>query len=184
MSFERVAKSLYTNVLPADYTISMEQYHAFATYQLQCRKKAISVVHDLAWMYAQQPHPPGFYVGQEARARGERTCETCYKSPQRTFYAKVSIFHLGQEFTCNAKLSSWLSYYLDMVELALVQDTAGAVATNHARTDAVFSLRQAIICDGCKTTENALGMVKFAEKLKAEIDRQIATVDVSVPGIV
>ena len=58
----------------------------------------------------------------------------------------------------------------------MIRETAGAVATNIERIDMVFSLRQTIICESCGSTQNALGLVKFGEKLKNEIDRRIATV--------
>ncbi|KZV61146.1 hypothetical protein PENSPDRAFT_309779 [Peniophora sp. CONT] len=181
---------LFADVQPAEYSISAEQYHAFAMYQLQCREKAASAVRDRTWMYAQKPLPPGFYVLQDSQGP---PCDTCYKSPQGTFTtsdpptsptSSVTRASSVEGRSHTIRLSSWLSYYLDMVESALVKETIGTVATNQKRIDAVFSSRQVIICETCKTAENALGIVRFAQSLRKEIDRRIATVQISVPGIV
>ena len=69
-----------------DLKISMQQYHAFTTYQLRCREQATSAVRDLSWMVELMPEVPGLI---EAGNKAEN-CVNCYKaSDTRVYQSKV-----------------------------------------------------------------------------------------------
>ncbi|VDC03501.1 unnamed protein product [Peniophora sp. CBMAI 1063] len=61
---------LFIKVPPTELILSAQQYHAFVTYQIECREQATAVISDLAWMRKQQPLPPGFNRGVQSGDAG------------------------------------------------------------------------------------------------------------------
>ena len=64
----------------------MQQYHAFSTYQRNCREQAVGAIRDLAWMVELMPDLPGLI---ETRHKTEN-CQLCYKASEvRMYQSKV-----------------------------------------------------------------------------------------------
>lgn len=72
----------FADMEASNLRISMQQYHAFATYQRICREHAISVVRDLSWTVELIPDLPGLI---EARFKADN-CAVCYKASELRMY--------------------------------------------------------------------------------------------------
>ncbi|KZV61145.1 hypothetical protein PENSPDRAFT_309800 [Peniophora sp. CONT] len=156
----------FADMEASDLRISMQQYHAFTTYQLRCREQAASAVRDLAWMVDLMPDVPGLI---EARNKPDY-CLNCYKaSDLRIYQSKIR----GTVKVC---MSSYLNRYLELVEAALGRDTRGAVAADQQHLAAVLASHGMHACDDCRTATNAFAMLALAKTLEQEIDRRISLV--------
>ncbi|VDC03505.1 unnamed protein product [Peniophora sp. CBMAI 1063] len=159
----------------SDLRISMQQYHAFATYQRNCRERAVSAIRDLAWMIELIPDDiPGLI---EARNKAD-SCLVCYKSSDLRLYQSKA------RGTIKICLSSYLNRYFELVEAALVKDTRGTVATDQRHFSSVFAPHGLYACDHCRTAETAFAMIALGKTLEQEIDRRISQVELSISDIV